>query len=58
MLALEGVWRVSWRACPTKESLIADTAACSVVGKLLDLDPQGRWFDPWPGHGMAQLLGP
>ena len=22
-------------------------AACRMVVKLLDLDPQGRWFDPW-----------
>ena len=37
-------------------------AACSVVGNLLDLDPQGRWFDPWCGHDKictaAQLLTP
>ena len=22
-------------------------AACSIVVKLMDFDPQGRWFDPW-----------
>ena len=42
--------------------LIFVGAACSVVVKLLDLDPQGRWFDPWCGHDKmirsAQLLGP
>ena len=31
----------------------------SVVVKLLNLDPQGRWFDPWWGTiRSAQLLGP
>ena len=24
--------------------------ACRVVVKLVNLDPQGRWFDPWCGH--------
>ena len=31
-------------------------AACSIVVKLMDLDPQGWWFDPWWGQD-AQLLG-
>ena len=26
---------------------IIQGAACSVAVKLLDLDPQGRWLDPW-----------
>ena len=34
-------------------------AACSVVVKLLDLDPQGRWFDPWCGHDkICTAVGP
>ena len=34
-------------------------AACGVVVKLLDLDPQGRWFDPWCGHGkICTAVGP
>ena len=24
--------------------------ACSIVVKLMDLDPQGHWFDPWCGQ--------
>ena len=31
----------------------------SVVVKLLDLDPQGRWFDPWCGHDkICTAVGP
>ena len=34
-------------------------AACSVAVELLDLDPQGRWFDPWCGHGkICTAVGP
>ena len=34
-------------------------AACSVVVKLLDLDPQGQWFNPWPGHDeICTAVGP
>ena len=34
-------------------------AASSVVVKLLDLDPQGRWFDPWCGHDkICGAVGP
>ena len=33
-------------------------AACSIVVKLLDLDPQGRWFDPWCGHGKICTARP
>ena len=34
-------------------------AACSVVLKLLDLDPQGRWFDLWCGHDkICTAVGP
>ena len=34
-------------------------AACSVAVKLLDLDPQGRWFDPWCGHDkICTAVGP
>ena len=31
---------------------------CSVVVKLLDLHPQGRWFDPWCGHKICTAVGP
>ena len=34
-------------------------AACSVVIKLLDLDPQGWWFDPRCGHDkICTAVGP
>ena len=34
-------------------------ATCSVAVKLLDLDPQGRWFDPWCGHDkICTAVGP
>ena len=34
-------------------------ADCSVVVKLLDLDPQGRWFDPRCGHDkICTAVGP
>ena len=34
-------------------------AACGVVVKLLDLDPQGWWFDPWCGHNtICTAVGP
>ena len=34
-------------------------AARGVVVKLLDLDPQGRWFDPWCGHNkICTAVGP
>ena len=34
-------------------------AACSVVVKLLDLDPQGRWFGPWCGRDkICAAVGP
>ena len=34
-------------------------AACSVVVKLMDLDPQGRWFDPWCDHDkICTAVGP
>ena len=34
-------------------------AACSVVVKLLDLDPQEQWFDPWCGHDkICKAVGP
>ena len=34
-------------------------SACSVAVKLLDLDPQGRWFDPWCGHDkICTAVGP
>ena len=52
--------------CPINTSVALPTcgntnygAACSVAVKPLDLDPQGRWFDPRCGHAeMRQLLGP
>ena len=31
-------------------SQISKWHACSVAVKPLDLDPQGRWFDPRCGH--------
>ena len=31
--------------------------ACRVVVKVLDLDPQGWWFDPWCGHNKT-AVGP
>ena len=35
------------------------TAACSVVAKLLDLDLQGRWLNPWCGHSkISTAVGP
>ena len=34
-------------------------AACSVVVKLIDLDPQGRWFDPSCGpEKICSAVGP
>ena len=34
-------------------------AACSIVVKLLDLDPQGRSFDPWCFHNkICTAVGP
>ena len=34
-------------------------AACSVAAKQLDLDPQGRWFDPRCGRGkICAAVGP
>ena len=34
-------------------------AACSIEVKLLDLDPQGQWFDPWRGHNkICTAVGP
>ena len=34
-------------------------SACSVVVKLMDLDPQGQWFDPWCGHDKIRTaVGP
>ena len=36
-----------------------DSHSASVVVKLLDLDPQGRWFDPWCGHDkICTAVGP
>ena len=33
--------------------------ACSVAVKLMDLDPQGRWFDPWCGQDkICTAVGP
>ena len=33
--------------------------ACSVVVKVMDLDPQGRWFDPRCGHDkICTAVGP
>ena len=38
---------------------VRSVAACSVVLKPLDLDPQGRWFDPWCGHDkICTAVGP
>ena len=35
------------------------TQVCGVAVKLLDLDPQGRWFDPWCGHDKIRTaVGP
>ena len=34
-------------------------AACSVVVKLMDLDLQGWWFDPWCGQDkICTAVGP
>ena len=33
-------------------------AACSIVGKLLDLDLQGRWFDLQCGDKICTAVGP
>ena len=33
-------------------------AACSVAVKLLDLDPQGRWFDPPAVGPLSKALNP
>ena len=36
-----------------------DGAVCSVVVKLIDLDPQGQWFDPWCGQDkICTAVGP
>ena len=35
------------------------TTSCSIVVKLMDLDPQGRWFDPWWGQDkICTAVGP
>ena len=32
---------------------------CSVVAQILDLNPQGRWFDPWSRHDkICTAVGP
>ena len=37
----------------------AAVTACSVAVKLMDLDPQGRWFDPRCGHDkISTAVGP
>ena len=34
-------------------------AACSLAVKLMGLDPQGRWFDPWCGRDkICTAVGP
>ena len=39
--------------------LFTTGAACSVVVKLLDLDPQDQWLDPWCGHDkICTTVGP
>ena len=39
--------------------VVVEGAACSVVVKLMDLDPQGRWFDPWWGQDkICPAVGP
>ena len=38
---------------------VLSRAACSVVVKLMDLDPQGRWFNPWCGRDhICTAVGP
>ena len=56
---------LSFSGAPSTSAGIATTildhtgAACSVVVKLLDLDPQGRWFDPRCGHDkICTAVGP
>ena len=45
--------------CSPNEIQLTGRSACSVVVKLLDLDPQGRWFDPWGGHDkICTAVGP
>ena len=34
-----------------ENTICVKLAASSVVVKLMDLDPRGRWFDPWCGQG-------
>ena len=44
---------------PEDTSLAVEGAACSVVVKLMDLDPQGRGFNPMCGHGkICTAVGP
>ena len=34
-------------------------SACSILVKLMDLDPQERWFDPWCGQDrICTAAGP
>ena len=33
-------------------------AACCAMGKLFDLDPQGRWFDPNDHDKICTAVGP
>ena len=45
--------------CGKTGDLLYEWAACSIVVKLLDLDLQGRWFDPWCGHTkICTAVGP
>ena len=48
------MWKVHCRGL-----MLDGVDACSVVVKQLDLDPQGRWFDPWWGHDkICTAVGP
>ena len=44
-----GCDKVKKRAAFSKRATV-DYHSLVVVVKLIDLDPQGRWFDPWCGH--------
>ena len=69
----ESSWSAEWRAMALPPTLQwnekgltycgfgaeKEQAACSVAVKLMDLDPQGRWFDPWSGQDqICTAVGP
>ena len=56
---VNGVSTVFPQKYSLRREIHGNWAACSIVVKLLDLDLQSWWFDPWiPTISSAQLLGP